>query len=85
MNAWLADLASGTSREAVVAAFVQSTEAIDQVVDSFYTAYLHRQPEPMTSDIWVTMLEQPNGSASDVATGILSSPEFDEDATTSQS
>jgi fibronectin-binding autotransporter adhesin len=81
VSGWLTALASGTSREAVVAAFVQSTEAIDQVVDSFYTAYLHRQPEPVTSDIWVTMLEQPDGSASDVATGILSSPEFEQDAT----
>ena len=81
---WLAALESGTSRQAIVANFVQSTEAIDQVVDSFYTAYLHRQPEPVTSDIWVNTLEQPDGSASDVATGILASPEFEKDATTSQ-
>jgi hypothetical protein len=81
---WLAAAASGTSREAIVAGFVQSTEAIDQVVDSFYTAYLHRQPEPVTSDTWVTMLEQPDGSATDVAFGLLSSPEFVRDATTPQ-
>jgi hypothetical protein len=81
---WLTALASGTSRESVVASFVQSTEAIDQVVDSFYTAYLHRQAEPVSSDVWATMLEQPDGLASDVATGILASPEIDQDATTSQ-
>jgi ubiquitin len=77
---WQAVLASGATRQAIVADFVQSTEAIDQMVESFYTAFLHRQREPVTSDGWVTMLEQPDGSASDLATGILASPEFFRDA-----
>ena len=42
----------------------------------------HRQPEPVTSDIWFNMLEAPDGSATDVAVGILAGPEFDRDATT---
>ena len=84
LSGWQAALTKGTSRQQVVADFVQSTEAIDQIVESFYTAFLHRQREAVTSDSWVTLLEQPDGSATDVATGILSSPEFDQDATIRQ-
>jgi hypothetical protein len=83
--AWQASLASGATRQSIVAGFVNSTEAIDQVVDSFYTAYLHRPLEQGTSsNIWVNMLEAPNGSASVVATGILCSPEFDQNAVNPQ-
>ena len=77
--AWQADLASGASRESIVAGFVQSPEAIDQMVESFYAAFLHRQPEQGTSDSWFNMLEQPDGSASDVASGILASGEYQQD------
>lgn len=79
---WQAVLASGVSRDAVAAAFVHSPEAIEQLVESDYAAFLHRPREQGTSEIWVTMLEEPDGSATDVATGILASPEFEQDATT---
>jgi len=75
-----ASLASGMSRQAVEAYFVDSSEAIGQIVGSFYTAYLHRQPEQGTSNTWGTMLAAPNGSATDVATGMLSSVEFAQNA-----
>ena len=78
---WQTALTSGTSRQTVIADFVQSAEAVDQLVTSDYTAYLHRQPESGTSGLWATMLESPNGSATDVAIGILASEEFDDDAT----
>jgi Domain of unknown function (DUF4214) len=81
---WHAALASGVSREAIAAYFVESAEADDQIVDSDYTAFLHRQREQGTSQGWVNILEAPNGSASDVAVGILASPEFDEEARTPQ-
>jgi Domain of unknown function (DUF4214) len=83
VTGWVAALNTGTSRAQVVSDFIHSTEAIDQVVDSFYTAFLHRSRElGSTSAPWVTMLEAPDGSASDVASGILASPEFIQDATT---
>jgi hypothetical protein len=84
LTVWESVLNSGTSRNAVAAAFVQSAEAIEQIVQSDYIAFLHRPREQMTSDFWVNMLEAPNGSATDVAAGILSSPEYDEDVTTPQ-
>jgi hypothetical protein len=83
---WQADLASGASRVAIEASFVESPEADGQMVQSFYTAFLHRQREPgTTSNGWVNMLEATNGSATDVAVGILASSEFDQDATTPES
>ena len=54
------------------------------MVESFDTAFLRRQRGAVTSDSWVTILEQPDGSATNVVTSNLSSPEFDQDATTRQ-
>ncbi len=72
---WQSALTSGVSRGTIVAEVVESTEAIDQIVEGFYASYLHRQPEQGTSDIWKTMLAA-GDSASDVAVGILTSEEF---------
>jgi Ice-binding-like/MBG domain (YGX type)/Domain of unknown function (DUF4214)/SdrD B-like domain len=83
--AWQAAVASGATRDAIVTRFVESPEADEQLVDSFYTAFLQRQREAVTSEPWITMLDQPNGAATAVAAGILASPEFDHDATTPQS
>ena len=82
ISSWQAALVAGVSREAIVADFVESSEANDEIVNSFYTAFLHRQPEQGTSVAWNDMLAATNGSATDVEVGILSSTEFDEDATT---
>ncbi len=68
-------LASGTGRQAVVADFVESPEAFDQIIDGFYSAYLHRQREEPSSDYWIDQLAA-GDSATDVAIGILTSPEF---------
>jgi hypothetical protein len=77
---WDAALASGESRQAVVASFVTSPEVVDQVIDGFYEGYLHREPDVATSTPWVNMLETTNGSATNVAVGILSSAEFIQDS-----
>jgi sugar lactone lactonase YvrE len=80
-SGWVAALASGESRESVVAGFVESVEASNQLVDSFYTAYLRRPDEQgATTPSWVTSLEAPGGSATGVAIGLLTSPEFYKDA-----
>jgi len=65
--------------------FVNSIEAKDQMVQSFYTAYLHRPRElGPASNGWVTMLEAPNGSATDMAIGFLCSTEFIHESVTPQ-
>jgi hypothetical protein len=82
VTAWVSALDSGFTREQVVADFVQSNEAVDQLVDSYYTAFLHRQPEIGTSGSWFSLMESSDASAGEVAAGILSSLEFDQDAVT---
>jgi hypothetical protein len=77
---WQTALTSGVSRQDIVADFVESFEADDQIVTSDYAAFLHRPREANTSNVWISMLQAPNGSASDVAADILASPEFDQDA-----
>ena len=79
---WQAALASGTARAAVVAGIVESAEADDQQVQSFYEAFLRRPREQgTTSDSWVTRLNAPGGSAGQVEAGLLASPEYIRDAT----
>jgi Ice-binding-like/MBG domain (YGX type)/Domain of unknown function (DUF4214) len=81
---WQAALTSGVSRETIVADFVTSAQANDQIVESEYTAFLHRPREEGASGVWENMLAAPNGSASTVTADILGSPEFEEDAVTAQ-
>ena len=73
---WQAALAAGETRSAVVASFVGSTEAVDLAVDRFYEDYLHRRPDSIGLALWSKVLEAPTGSASQMETGILSSPEY---------
>jgi hypothetical protein len=78
--AWQSALASGMSRQALVASIVGSTEAVDQVVESDYAAYLHRQPDANDLSTWTSIIDAPGGSASDVTVDILASDEFYQDA-----
>jgi Domain of unknown function (DUF4214) len=77
---WEEYLEEGGSRRAVVAGIVGSAEAVDQVIENYYEAYLHRQPDLPNSTVWANVLASSNGSATTVAVGILSSPEFVQDA-----
>ena len=77
---WEQALASGESRQAVVQGFLGSAESIDQVIENYYTNDLHRQPDLATASQWATVLQSPGGSASEVQIGLLSSPEFVQDA-----
>ncbi|WP_435018239.1 Ig-like domain repeat protein [Tundrisphaera sp. TA3] len=75
LAAWTAKLESGMSRREVESSFINSPEAIDQIVDSYYTAFLRRRPDAAAS-YWVDMLGQPDPSATDAALGFLASEEF---------
>ena len=77
---WNSALGSGVSPQEVIAGFVGSPEAIDQVIENYYEGYLHRQPDLPTSAAWAQVLESPNGSASDLAVSLLSSAEFVQDS-----
>ncbi|WP_435020745.1 Ig-like domain repeat protein [Tundrisphaera sp. TA3] len=70
-----AQLASGASRASIVTQFVQSLEAVDQILDGFYSSYLRRGRDSF-SGRWVDELDSPTGSATSVAVGILASDEF---------
>ena len=77
----VAALGSGTARAAVIGGVVNSAEAVDQVVDGYYSSYLRRGRDPF-SGYWTGILGERRGSASTVAAGILASPEFAEMART---
>ena len=76
---WQAAIAAGTTPQSVVASIVTSPEANDQIVESLYTGWLHRQREGATADTWTTMLNA-NESATAVETGILASDEYQQTA-----
>jgi hypothetical protein len=77
---WLGQLAAGASRSDIVQGFVQSTEAVTQVVDSLYAAYLHRQGEVAGMNFWTQELQSGRESLGQVAQGFLASNEFYTDA-----
>ena len=76
---WETALASGETRQSVVASVVGSPEAIDQAVDSFYEDFLGRGRDLPTSNSWVNRLAA-GDSTSDVAVGVLSSVEYLQDS-----
>ncbi len=71
-------LAAGATPASVVAYFVESPEANDQVVDGLYAAYLHRPRD--AGAVASTNLLASDVPPAAVAASILSSPEFEADA-----
>ena len=71
---WQGQLDSGMAPDAVVAGFVAAPEAIDAVVDGFYSAYLRRAKDAGATT-WGDDLAQ-GQSAGTVAAAILASDEF---------
>ena len=72
---------TGTTPTGIVGMFVDSAEAHDQAVESFYAAFLHRPLESGPSAaVWTDRLDSGTDSLSDLAIGILSSDEYLQDA-----
>ncbi len=76
LAAWQTKLAQGMDRGTVVASFVESNEATDNAIDSFYHDFLNRAPETGAVAAWAQVAETPGNSNVDAAIGILSSREF---------
>ena len=72
---WGQLVGAGMTRTELVARFVGSPEAVDQIIDSNYAAFLHRQPDPSSID-WRTMIRSGVGTPAEVAAEILASPEY---------
>jgi hypothetical protein len=60
----------------VVNQFVESAAVDVQIVDSLYSAYLHRLPTADNLSAMTQLLERTHGSASQVAEQILTSDAF---------
>ena len=73
---WETKMAQGLDRGSVAAGFVQSDEATDEAIDSFYHDFLNRAPESGAVESWAQVAEAPGNSNTDSAIGILSSKEF---------
>ena len=76
-----AAMQAGATPETMSAMFVNSYEAHDQAVASFYEVFLHRQREGgASSGYWTTLLDSGSGTIDEVEVGILASDEYLQDA-----
>ena len=79
---WEQLLAAGSSREAIVADFFQSTnESAMLGSHGFFAAFLHRAPDPMGDAFWMGQLQTQTQTFGQVAAGYFwTTPEFQNDA-----
>jgi hypothetical protein len=76
LNDWVNRLQSGQfTREQVAALFLTSTERYTIVVAQFYQTFLGRAPDPGAA-FWINGLVSGTLTQTDVALGIVNSPEF---------
>ena len=72
---WLNKLSSGTSRQAVAQAILESREASTYAVDGMYVSILGRQPSTAEKQGWIQALQDPFVTYADVAAAFLDSAE----------
>ena len=72
---WINRLSSGTSRQAVAQAVLESREASTYAVDGMYVTILGRQPSAPEKQIWIEALQDPFVTYADVAAAFLGSAE----------
>ena len=73
---WLGRLAAGATHAEIAGWFLQSSEAVNQVVDSLYTAYLQRKSDAGGLAYWTQQLQSTNASLGQTAQAFLASAEF---------
>jgi hypothetical protein len=77
---WEGALAAGTSRAALVRAFIESQEAQRRALDGFYAAYFHRASGQAEEAGWLGVLDRGTASLGAVAVAFLASGEYAADA-----
>jgi hypothetical protein len=75
VDAWVAQLQGGATRQQVAEGFWASPEHRGREVDGFYQTYLHRAADNAGRDVWVQQLLAGVPEA-EVIRGFLSSPEY---------
>ena len=76
LNTWVSTLTAGASGQAnVVNGIIQSTEALDRVVEGYYLQYLGRVADTAGLSYWVGQI-QGGTSLESIQAGFLASPEF---------
>jgi hypothetical protein len=73
---WIASLSTGSSRASVAQAFILSTEALTNAVDTYYENFLQRQPSNVEADAWVTSMQNSQNAYESAALSILGSSEY---------
>jgi microcompartment protein CcmK/EutM len=79
-NNWIAELAAGATRAAVVAQFLNMPEPLQLAVDSYYAAFMHRAGDTAGVASWAQQLANGSLTFSQVALQFLDSAEFIGDA-----
>jgi hypothetical protein len=75
LNAWVNDLAAGSSRIQVALDFTTGAEREGIIITNDYVNFLRRSPEPGAVNVWLAFLAQGH-NRNDVAINILGSTEF---------
>jgi hypothetical protein len=79
LSFWTTQLAAGATRSSVAAAFANPVLTSPAVVDAFYVAFLHREPDAPGLAYFLNYLEQ-GGTMDAAAAAILGSQEYYNDS-----
>jgi hypothetical protein len=73
---WAVSLSTGSSRSSVAQAFILSTEALTNAVDTYYENFLQRAPSNAEAEAWVTSMHNSQNAYESAALSILGSSEY---------
>jgi hypothetical protein len=77
---WVQQLQMGTSRAAIAAAFLNSTESLQHIISNDYLNYLNRSVDPAGLQSWLAAIASGQATPASVSIAILASAEFYNDA-----
>src|SRR5262249_36578053 len=81
MAFWLDHLQKrGTSRAAVARGFLDAQESFERALDSVYAQFLQRPVDEAGQGRWLSVLQDGSASLDEVATKVLASDEFRDNA-----
>ncbi|HEV8060211.1 MAG TPA: DUF4214 domain-containing protein [Gemmataceae bacterium] len=76
LQGWLAAAAAGFSRDQIAIAFLTSPEAYENLLNTYYSEYLHRAPDAAGANYFLNALATGQATEESVAVTILGSDEF---------
>jgi hypothetical protein len=73
---WIEELDAGESRASVAASFLYTSEALTDLLNSYYLQFLERAPDSSGESYWLSVLENYVATKAQVGEDFLSSQEF---------